>query len=129
MHEPVHVTRIPTANLYLADGSHLELECDWHRGLGWWRVDDHGRGRLTVVQAFERVSRAVRHEVLIEAQTLATVTMHEWLQEAGDLERHSAVEALIGEIQAAMVALRRCDRGPSTGTIGLATGDRSPSTG
>jgi hypothetical protein len=103
MHE---TTRIPTANLYLADGSHLELECDWRRGLGWRHVDDGGRRRLTVAQAFERVSCVLRHEVLIEAQTLATVTMRECLHEGGDLERHSAVEALIGEIHAAMVALR-----------------------
>jgi hypothetical protein len=103
MHE---ATRIPTANLYLADGSHLELECDWRPGLGWWRVDDGGRTRLTVTQSVERVSHALRHEVLIEAQTLATVTMRECLHEGGDLERHSAVEVLIGEIHAAMVALR-----------------------
>lgn len=107
MHEPVPPRRIPSADLYLADGSHLELQCDWHRGLGWWRVDDSGRTRLAVGQAFERAPRVLRHEVLIEAQDLASVAMQEWLREGGgDPERHGAVEALIGEIHGAMVALR-----------------------
>jgi hypothetical protein len=108
MNECLHPSRIPTADLYLTDGSHLELQRDWRRGLGWWRVDDDGRRRLTVAQAFEWAPRILRHEVLIEAQNLASVTLQECLRDGGgDPERHSASAALIGEIHAAMVAL--CD--------------------
>lgn len=52
--------------------------------------------------------RVLRHEVLIEAQNLASVTLQECLRDGGgDPECHSASAALIGEIHAAMVAL--CD--------------------
>jgi hypothetical protein len=70
-----------------------------------------------VAQAFEWTPRVLRHEVLIEAQNLPSVTVQECLRDGGgDPECHSASAALIGEIHAAMVALcddpsiRRCRR-------------------
>jgi hypothetical protein len=107
MDSPLRPIRMPTADLYLADGTHLELGTDWHAGLGWWRIEESGRRRLTVAQAFEQAPRALRHEVLLEAQQLASVTMEEHRRAGGgDPECHVAVEVLAGEIRAAMVVLR-----------------------
>lgn len=107
---PSAVMRSPhvaTADLYCAGGARLELETDWHRGLGWWRVDGDGRTRLSVADAFVQVPRSLEHEVLLEAEHLVDAVLREDLGEDGtDIGRRLGAEALRDEIRDAKKSLR-----------------------